>query len=95
VLYFCQIVVTDKLVKASCMVDLRHGVYLPYLRQWRFSQFLSQEELAKRAGIHANTVSAAERGRPVQLSKVGRLAKVLGIDRQTLVSTPPPEDVTC
>jgi transcriptional regulator with XRE-family HTH domain len=69
--------------------DYRYGLAVPYLRAWREARVLTQDELAEKSGVSAATISAAERGRSIQIPKIGRLAKALGIDRVTLVHTPP------
>jgi DNA-binding XRE family transcriptional regulator len=93
VLYYWQIVVYEQM-GIQCMVnsDFRYGVQVPYLKAWRMYRVLTQIELADRAHVHANTIRAAEGGRGVQITKIGKLSKALGVDRHTLVTTPPPGD---
>jgi DNA-binding XRE family transcriptional regulator len=69
--------------------DYRRGLAVPYLRAWREARILTQDELAVKSGVSAATISAAERGRAIQIPKIGRLAKALGIDRVTLVTVSP------
>ena len=48
------------------------------LRQLRHKQNLSQEELADRVGVHANTVSSWENGVIPKMKRLQALAKILG-----------------
>ena len=48
------------------------------LRQLRHKQNLSQEELADRVGVHANTVSSWENGVIPKTKRLQALAKILG-----------------
>lgn len=48
------------------------------LRQLRHKQNLSQEELADRVGVHANTVSSWENGVIPKMQRLQALAKILG-----------------
>jgi transcriptional regulator with XRE-family HTH domain len=70
-------------------VKPRPDILLPHLRAWRAHRLMSQVELARRSRVHFNTISNAERGRPVRLVSVARLAKALDIDRRTLVYDAP------
>jgi transcriptional regulator with XRE-family HTH domain len=69
--------------------DYRRGLVVPHLRAWRLARVLTQGELATRSGVSVGTISAAEHGSPVQIPNIARLAKALGIERVTLVNTPP------
>jgi DNA-binding XRE family transcriptional regulator len=69
--------------------DYRRGLTVPHLRAWRESRILTQDELAEKSGVSAATISSAERGHAIQIPKIGRLAKALGVDRVTLVNEPP------
>ena len=71
-------------------MDLRNGIAVPHLRAWRQYRLYTQSELAHRANVSRGTVIAGEQGRRIQVIKAARLARVLGIDRQHLVFTPPP-----
>ena len=74
--------------------DLRFGTAVPYLRAWREYRLLSQGELAQRGRVHRDTIVAAEHGRPIRLTTLGRLAKVLDVDRRDLVYQQPPTEVS-
>ena len=70
--------------------DLRYGVSTPYLQLWREYSLLDKQELARRAHVTRNTITAGEQGKPLRLTSVGKLAKALGITRQQLVYQQPP-----
>jgi predicted ATPase/transcriptional regulator with XRE-family HTH domain len=55
----------------------------PLLRQWRRAASLTQEELAERAGMSVETISALERGvsRSPYRATIASLADALGLDR--------------
>ena len=54
---------------------------MPTLRESRLRRFLSQRELARRAGVAPRTVVEAELGRQVpRLATMRKLAAALGID---------------
>src|SRR5579862_4570176 len=54
------------------------------LRQWRRAASLTQEELAERAGMSVETISALERGltRSPYRATITSLADALGLDRE-------------
>src|SRR5579862_7031521 len=54
------------------------------LRQWRRAASLTQEELAERAGMSVETISALERGisRMPYRATITSLADALGLDRE-------------
>lgn len=55
----------------------------------------SQEELARRAGIHRTYIGGIERGeRNPTLTMIHRLAKALGVSPSQLLETPPKSVVT-
>src|SRR5437588_9052016 len=63
------------------------GDPLPFgmlLRQWRRAASLTQEELAERAGMSVETISALERGlsRSPYRATITALADALGLDRE-------------
>lgn len=66
-------------------MDLRRGVTAPALRLWRTRRVLTQAELARRAHVSRGTIIAAEHGRRIQVPKAARLARALGVTRETLV----------
>jgi transcriptional regulator with XRE-family HTH domain len=56
------------------------------LRRWRWSQGLSQAELARRCGLETNTISSYEQGhRRPQPSTIDRLAMVTGLTPDALI----------
>lgn len=66
------------------------GVYLPHLRAWRVTRYLSPSSVAYRAGITAAWVHELEAGRArASLPTVARIARALGISPHTLVERPP------
>ena len=68
--------------------SVRVGELAGRLRKSREDAFLSQEELAKRAGVQAATVSRIERGviDEPYLSTLRKLAKALDVDPKWLRS---------
>lgn len=57
------------------------------LRPWRERRALTQEELAKKAGINTRTVSRIELGYHARPPTVRKLATALGVDPEQLVET--------
>lgn len=49
------------------------------LRRARLAAAMSQEALAKAAGVRPATISAAENGTRAHVTTIGRLAKALGV----------------
>lgn len=67
-------------------------VYLRNLRAVRERRFLSQGDLADRAGLTRATVSRIELGRlQPRFSTVRRLAAALGVEPAELVGEEPPQ----
>jgi transcriptional regulator with XRE-family HTH domain len=62
---------------------------VPKLRELRLSAVLTQVALAAKAGVAEPTVVAAERGKPVRISTVRKLAAALGVAPQDLVRDEP------
>jgi len=62
---------------------------LPSLKRIRLSQFMTQEELAERAGLSRLSVNRIEGGQPARLSTIKKLATTLGVAPATLTA---PED---
>jgi len=52
---------------------------MPTLAEMRKSKFLTQEELAKEAGVSKGTITNIELGRPPQLRTARAIAKALGV----------------
>ena len=59
---------------------------LPGLRARRLAAVLTQEDLARRAGVAEGTVVAAEQGKTVRISTVRKLAEALGVTPQALLT---------
>ena len=64
-------------------------VRLPALRYWRQQRALLQTELAERASVGIMSVSRAERGQPLQLATVRKIAEALGVTPADLQRQPP------
>jgi transcriptional regulator with XRE-family HTH domain len=60
--------------------DVVRGTPLPRLRAVRIARLLTQQELARAAGVGFTTVNRLERGaRPAELRTVRKLAAALGV----------------
>lgn len=57
----------------------------PRLKEIRVSRFLTQEELAEKAGVSNITISHIETGRNTLIRTIRRLAESLGVDPADLV----------
>ena len=67
---------------------------LPSLKKWRIDRDLSQEELARMAGIHPTSLPRIERGeRGCTLDTALKLAEALEVDVKDLQKPSPPEQV--
>ena len=53
---------------------------LPGLKQTRLRQLLSQERLARAAGVSEVTIIQIEKGKPARLSTIRKLADALNVD---------------
>lgn len=62
---------------------------LPYLRAWRLHKLLTQDELAKAAGVGQATVPRAESNNPVNAITAARLARALAVTVRQLESEDP------
>lgn len=60
------------------------------VREERIAVGLKQQELADRAAISADTVSALENGRPVSTEKLARVLRALGHSDRMENLLPPP-----
>ena len=60
------------------------------LREWRQRRLLSQEELAKKAGIGVTTVVRIEGGQGARLSTLRKLAEALDITADQLLGEDDP-----
>lgn len=61
---------------------------LLYLRDWRRARFLSQEELAHKAGVSRPTLVRAERGDLIYGASVRRIAAALHVQPERLLEPP-------
>jgi transcriptional regulator with XRE-family HTH domain len=66
-------------------------VFTPQLQLRRRWLALSQEELARLAGVGRTTVARAERGLSIRPSSVRKLARALGISPRELQQPLPPD----
>jgi DNA-binding XRE family transcriptional regulator len=62
---------------------------LPYLVGWRANKGMTQETLAKQAGVARTTIARVETGALVNLTTAVKLAKALGITVHDLRHTDP------
>ena len=62
---------------------------LPRLRAWRLKKVLSQEDLARSAGVGVSTVIRAEQGSRVNFATIRRLAQALGLSSEQLLNGEP------
>jgi transcriptional regulator with XRE-family HTH domain len=70
-------------------------VDVPNLRELRRWAFLSQRDLAARAGLTQATVARLEAGKHrARPTTIRRLAAALGVEPHALVGRPPKEDPT-
>jgi transcriptional regulator with XRE-family HTH domain len=60
------------------------GVVLPRLREWRVKRLLTQDELARAAGVTRGTIIRAEKGEIVGYANVRKLAEALKVDADQL-----------
>ncbi len=60
---------------------------LPGLRDHRRAAVMTQEGLAKRAGVAEGTIVSAEKGKKVRISTIQKLAAALGVSPQDLIRT--------
>lgn len=67
--------------------SVTRGLKLPSLERERKLRFLTQAQLAEKAGVDRSTVNRAERGRSVDLPVVKRIADALGVDAATLAQS--------
>lgn len=74
--------------------DTSHRRHVPNLRAWRVYRLLSQDKLAKAAGVGEMTVHRLERGDKANELTVYKLAKALEITIQQLLLEQPPEQTT-
>lgn len=71
----------------------RTRVYLPYLKAWRLSKLMTQDELAEKSRVAASTIIKLERqDNAANLKTVAKLADGLGVTRHQLVYEKPKEE---
>ncbi len=58
---------------------------LPGLRDNRWAAVMTQEDLARRAGVSEGTIVSAEKGKKVRISTVQKLAAALGVAPRELL----------
>ena len=65
------------------------------VRRWRIGKRISQKTLAKRAGVHVNTVRSLERAGGVKLSSFVAILRALGerTALEDLLAEAPPRDL--
>ncbi len=81
------------------MSSVERGVPAPYLRAWRLYYAMTQEELAKAAGVSHATVRSGEHGENIRQSSARKLAAALGISVEQFLhkdpaDQPPPSSST-
>jgi transcriptional regulator with XRE-family HTH domain len=65
---------------------VRRGTPLPGLRRQRLAHALTQEELAKRAGVGRTTIARIEGGgKPAETRTLRKLAEALGVEPRALL----------
>lgn len=62
---------------------------LIYLKDWRLARLLTQEELARKAGVSRPTLSRAEHGEFIYGASVRRIAAALRVRPELLLEEPP------
>jgi len=71
----------------------RTGYYaVPHLRRLREEAILTQEQLARAAGVSRATIVAAEGGQTVRIYILEKLAHALQVDKHRLVTGSAAED---
>lgn len=63
---------------------------LIHLKDWRMARFLTQEELAYKAGVSRPTLSRAEQGKLIYGASVRRIAAALHVQPEALLQEAPP-----
>ena len=54
------------------------------VRQIRHEQFMTMEELARKAGVHFQTVVRVEHGHPAKAGTIRKIANALGVEPSEL-----------
>ena len=60
---------------------------VPNLRRLRLERFVTQDELAARAGVGSATIHRLENGSPARLSTIRKLAGALDVEPSQLTSS--------
>lgn len=55
------------------------------IKQLRKDKLITQSDLAKRAGIRAESLCRLEKGKPAKFSTIKALAEILGVEPKTLI----------
>jgi DNA-binding XRE family transcriptional regulator len=55
------------------------------IKQLRKGKLITQSELAKRAGIRAESLCRLEKGKPAKFSTIIKLAEILGVEPNQLI----------
>ena len=55
------------------------------IKQLRKDKLITQSELAKRAGIRAESLCRLEKGKPAKFSTIIKLAEILGVEPKKLI----------
>jgi DNA-binding XRE family transcriptional regulator len=70
----------------------RATMRLPGVRYWRTQRLLTQDELAKKAGLHWTSISRVENNKPADIDTVRKLAAALEVEPAELMAQPPNPD---
>lgn len=71
------------------MATQTRGLPLPHLRSWRIRRFMSQLELADKAGVSKSTMNRAEAGEEaISFANIRKIAEALGIKPDDLLREP-------
>ncbi len=68
------------------------GIPLPHLRTWREWVGINQDELGKRSGVSAVSISRIENGGIARFGTVQKLADGLGINKEQLMHSEPTKE---
>ncbi len=71
------------------MPSVQRGIPVPYLRAWRLYHAMTQEELARAAGVSHATIRSGEHGENIRQSSARKLAAALGISVEQFLHVNP------